>query len=148
MEPIQINSVEDLQRAKNELRQQISNKEQDLKQHYKTLSQQIAPALKIANFVSGNRLFNSALGSNEDKNDSGWLSSAMKIMTAVSAAVFILKKKKKNLAKALLAYALDQGVKYIKEHDLSEHIDKLKKWLNLDTEQTANNQQDTGSDEA
>ena len=59
-----------------------------------------------------------------------------------------LHQNKKNLAKALLAYALDQGVKYIKEHDLSEHIDKLKKWLNLDTEQTANNQQDTGSDEA
>jgi hypothetical protein len=118
MEPIQINSVEDLQRAKNELRQQISNKEQDLKQHYKTLSQQIAPALKIANVVSGNRLFKSALGSNNE-NDNGWLSSAMKILTAVSAGGFILHQNKKNLGKALLAYALDQGVKYIKEHDLS-----------------------------
>lgn len=147
MKPITINSVEDLQRAKEQLRVQISNKEQDLKAHYTTISNQVAPALRIANFVSGNRLFKSALGSNED-NDNGWLNSAMKILTAVSAGGFILHQNKKNLAKALLAYALDQGVKYIKEHDLSEHIDKLKKWLNLETEQPTNNQPDAGSGEA
>lgn len=147
MKPITINSVEDLQRAKEQLRVQISNKEQDLKAHYTTISNQVAPALRIANFVSGNRLFKSALGSNED-NDNGWLNSAIKIMTAVSAGGFILHQNKKNLAKALLAYALDQGVKYIKEHDLSEHIDKLKKWLNLETEQPTNNQPDEGSGEA
>lgn len=147
MKPITINSVEDLQRAKEQLRVQISNKEQDLKAHYTTISNQVAPALRIANFVSGNRLFKSALGSNED-NDNGWLNSAMKILTAVSAGGFILHQNKKNLAKALLAYALDQGVKYIKEHDLSEHIDKLKKWLNLETEQPTNNQPDEGSGEA
>jgi dihydropteroate synthase len=103
--------------------------------------------LRIANVVSGNRLFKSALGSNNE-NDNGWLSSAMKILTAVSAGGFILHQNKKNLGKALLAYALDQGVKYIKEHDLSEHIDKLKKWLNLEAEQSANNQTESGSGEA
>jgi hypothetical protein len=113
MEPITINSVEDLQRAKAQLRVQINNKEQDLKAHYKTISNQVAPALRIANVVSGNRLFKSALGSNNE-NDNGWLSSAMKIMIAVSAGGFILHQNKKNLGKALLAYALDQGVKYIK----------------------------------
>ncbi len=145
MEPITINSVEDLQRAKAQLRVQINNKEQDLKAHYKTISNQVAPALRIANVVSGNRLFKSALGGT-DENDNGWLSSAMKILTAVSAGGFILHQNKKNLGKALLAYALDQGVKYIKEHDLSEHIDKLKKWLNLETEQPVNNTQDNDSE--
>lgn len=130
METPRINSVEELQIAKEQLRQQIKLKEVDLKEHYKIISQQVAPALKIANFVSGNKLFKSALGSENEKGK-GWMSSAIKLLTIASAGGFILNRSKRNFGKAIMAYALDQGIQYIRDHDLSEHIEQIKRWFNI-----------------
>lgn len=127
MNTIKINSLEDLQQVKANLRAKINSQEQVLKQHYVNLSDSIKPALNIANLITGNKLFKKAF---DNESNSGWLSTAIKLVTAVSAGGFLLNRSKKNLAKALLAYALDQGVKYIQQNDITEHIEKLKQWLN------------------
>lgn len=128
MEPIKITSLAELQQEKLRLRSLVKEKEQDLKQHYDTISGQIAPALNLVNTITGNKLFKSAIGSSND--NSGWLSTALKLITAVSAGGFLFKRSKKNLFKTVLAYAMDQGVKYLQEKDISEHIERIKEWLN------------------
>ncbi len=128
MEPIKITSLAELQQEKLRLRGLVKEKEQDLKQHYNTISGQVAPALNLFNTLTGNKLFKSAVGSGTD--NSGWLNTTLKLVTAVSAGGFLLKRSKKNLVKTVLAYAMDQGVKYLQEKDISEHIERIKEWLN------------------
>ncbi|MBK7442371.1 MAG: hypothetical protein IPL12_18990 [Bacteroidetes bacterium] len=128
MEPIKITSLAELQQEKLRLRGLVKEKEQDLKQHYNTISGQVAPALNLFNTLTGNKLFKSALGSGTD--NSGWLNTTLKLVTAVSAGGFLFKRSKKNLFKTVLAYAMDQGVKYLQEKDISEHIERIKEWLN------------------
>jgi hypothetical protein len=133
METTKINSWSDLQEEKARLRGRIQDQEMVLKTHYQKLSAQAAPALKIANLISGNKFFSSAINKAEEA-DKGWLGAALKIVTAVSAGGFLLNHSKKNLMKTLLAYGLDQSVKYIKEHDLTEHVEKLKAWIGVKEE--------------
>ncbi len=128
MEPIKITSLAELQQEKLRLRGLVKEKEHDLKQHYNTISGQVAPALNLFNTLTGNKLFKSAVGSGTD--NSGWLNTTLKLVTAVSAGGFLLKRSKKNLVKTVLAYAMDQGVKYLQEKDISEHIERIKEWLN------------------
>jgi len=128
MEPIKITSLAELQQEKLRLRGLVKEKEQDLKQHYNTISGQVAPALNLFNTLTGNKLFKSALGSGTD--NSGWLNTTLKLVIAVSAGGFLFKRSKKNLFKTVLAYAMDQGVKYLQEKDISEHIERIKEWLN------------------
>jgi len=123
-----IDSLEDLQREKMMLRAQLKQQEDVLKGHYEHLSEQLSPALSIANFISGNRLFKAASNAGGGK-DTGWIETALKFMTALTAGGFIFKRSKKNFFKTLLAYAMDQGIKYITEKDFDEHLEKLKQWL-------------------
>ena len=133
METAKINSWSELQQEKARLRGRIQDQEIVLKTHYQKLSAQAAPALRIANLISENKYFSSAINKAEEA-DKGWLGAALKIITAVSAGGFLLNHSKKNLMKTLLAYGLDQGVKYIKEHDLTEHVEKLKAWIGVKEE--------------
>lgn len=128
MKATNITTLEELQSEKIKLRSQIKQQEIVLKDHYKTLSAQINPALRIIGMVTGNKLFKSVSGGKEGSN-LGWLETTLKIVTAVTAGGFILQRSKKNLLKTMLAYAIDQGVKYVQEKDLTEHIEKIKKWL-------------------
>jgi len=128
MKTTNITTLEELQSEKIKLRSQIKQQEIVLKDHYKTLSTQINPALRVIGMLTGNKLFNSISGNTEGGN-SGWLATALKIITAVSAGGFILQRSKQNLLKTMLAYAINQGVQYVQKKDLTEHFEKIKQWL-------------------
>ncbi len=144
MKTTNITTLEELQSEKIKLRSQIKQQEIVLKDHYKTLSTQINPALRIIGMVTGNKLFKSVSGSNEGSN-LGWLETTLKIVTAVTAGGFILQRSKKNLLKTMLAYAIDQGVKYVQEKDLTEHIEKIKQWLSKNDETEENDEEETAT---
>jgi hypothetical protein len=121
-----INSLDDLQHERELLKEKIHMQEAILRGHYTAVTEQFSPAFKIINFISGNRLFK---GIAAESKGADWISILLKVLVAGTTGGFLFKKTKKNLAKALLAYALDQGLKYVRDKDISEHIEKLKEWL-------------------
>lgn len=123
-----INNLADLQKERLIVRGEINLKEEILKQHYAAFSEKFKPAMRVVNFISGNRLFK---GMHKDKDDEpvDWMSILMKVALAGGIGGLLLKNSKRNLMRAGLAFALDQGAKFIKEKDLSVYFDKIKEWF-------------------
>lgn len=123
-----INNLADLQREREIVRGQINHQEEILKDHYTSFAEKFKPAMRILNFISGNRFFK---GANKDENGESmdWTSILLKIVLAGGIGGFMLKNSKKNFMRAMLAFALDQGAKFIKEKDISSYIEKIKEWL-------------------
>ena len=48
---------------------------------------------------------------------------------AAAASGIIFNNSKKNFLKSILAYAMDQSVKYLSQKDLGEHVEKIKEWF-------------------
>lgn len=135
-----INNLDDLRREREIVRGQIEAQEVILKEHYAHFSERLQPVMRIINFVSGNRIFKK--GKNEEADhEADWPSILMKIFLAGGIGGLFLKNSKKNFMRTVLAFALDQGSKFLKEKDLSVYIEKIKSWLsnmkkNKDDEQT------------
>jgi len=123
-----INSLADLQREKVVLRKKIHAQEAVLRDHYTDISSQMKPILKIVNWVSGNKLFK-GVGHEKDGGGGNNWSTIMSMLMAAMGGGLLLRKSRKNMFRSLLAYALDQGVDYIKGKDISEHIEQIKEWL-------------------
>ncbi len=123
-----IYNLEDLQREREIIRGRIKDQEEILKEHYAVFSKKLKPVMQVLNFISGNRLFKK--NKNEEEGDeTDWSSVLMKIFLAGGIGGLFLNKSKKNFMRTLLAFALDQGAKFIKEKDLSVYIEKIKTWL-------------------
>ncbi len=125
----EIRTLEDLQKEKLILRSQITEQEKLLSTHYKSLKEKIKPALNIVTMLSRNKLLNLINLKGNDGKKGDLANMAIKIIMAAAASGLIFKNSKKNFMKSILAYAMDQSVKYIGQKDLSEHIEKIKEWF-------------------
>ena len=125
----EIRTLEDLQKEKLILRGRIKEQEILLSTHYKSLKEKIKPALNIANFLSRNKLLNLINPKDTEGEKSGLANTAIKIIMAAAASGVIFNNSKKNFIKSILAYAMDQSVKYLGQKDLGEHVEKIKEWF-------------------
>lgn len=125
----EIRSLEDLQKEKLILRGKITEQEQLLSTHYKSLKEKIKPALNIANFLSRNKLMNLLSPKDKEGEQGGLMNTAFKIIMAATASGIIFQNSKKNFLRSILAYAMDQSSKYLVGKDLGEHIEKIKEWF-------------------
>lgn len=127
-----INTIEDLHREKIALREKVQQQEIVLKEHYRSLSEKVSPALKIANFISGNAIFRKRRSDEEEAEDEDqqdgihWIMPLAKILLGALGGKFLYKRTRKNFGRAILSYAMDQGMKKLAEKDISFYIDKLK----------------------
>lgn len=125
----EIRTLEDLQKEKLILRGRIKEQEILLSTHYKSLKEKIKPALNIANFLSRNKLLNLINPKDTEGEKSGLANTAIKIIMAAAASGVIFNNSKKNFIKSILAYAMDQSVKYLGQKDIGEHVEKIKEWF-------------------
>jgi len=125
----EIKTLEDLQREKIMLRGKIKEQEHTLNQHYGSLREKIKPALNIVNFLARNKLLNLIKSDPKEQGEGGIANTALKIIMAAATSGIILRNSKNNFLKSILAYALDQSAKFIKEKDLGEHLEKIKDWF-------------------
>lgn len=125
----EIRTLEDLQKEKLVLRGRINEQELLLSTHYKSLKEKLKPALNIANFLSRNKLLDLINPKDTDGEKSGLANTAIKIIMAAAASGVIFNNSKKNFLKSILAYAMDQSVKYLSQKDLGEHVEKIKEWF-------------------
>lgn len=125
----EIRTLEDLQNEKVFLRGKIKEHELLLSTHYKSLKEKLKPAINIANFLSRSKLLNLINPKDTDGEKSGLANTAIKIIMAAAASGVIFNNSKKNFFKSILAYAMDQSVKYLGQKDLGEHVEKIKEWF-------------------
>jgi len=127
---LKISNLSDLNRERDILREKIAQHEEVLRDHYDVLSKRLKPVFRIINFISGNRIFRQEENeSNSSSSKRGWSTLLLEILAAGTLGGFIFNRTKKNAAKSLLAYALDQGIKFMKDKDLGEHFENIKEWI-------------------
>lgn len=125
-----INSLKDLQKEKETLRDQLAISEIKLSDNYKEILKNVQPALNIVNFFSGNKLSKKREGAAENSKGPEWGDIIKNVLMAGVSSTLFLSNSKSMFLKNVLAYGMEQGLKFITEDDLKARFKKVMERFN------------------